>query len=183
MRRNSSQSASRSRTGLGAGDSGSRKTQMASVDVTVRAATLDDSDSIAGLVDSLGYPTTAVEMSNRLEPILSDANAATLVACDDGQIVGFVGTRVGRFYESDGYYGQIMALAVTSEYQRHGNGRILLRAAESAMIERGARVLVVNSGNQRADAHAFYERNGYEFTGRRYKKVSTIVNARGTQSG
>jgi hypothetical protein len=30
--------------------------------------------------------------------------------------------------------------------------------------------LIVTSGNQRPDAHAFYEKNGFAFTGRRYKK-------------
>lgn len=49
-------------------------------------------------------------------------------------------------------------------------GRMLMQVAESALIKRGVRVLVVNSGNQRSDAHAFYESCGYSFTGRRYKK-------------
>jgi hypothetical protein len=31
----------------------------------------------------------------------------------------------------------------------------------------------VSSGNQRADAHAFYEHCGYTFTGRGYKKSAT----------
>jgi len=42
--------------------------------------------------------------------------------------------------------------------------------AESTLCERGARVLVATSGNHRADAHVFYESNGYAFTGRRYQK-------------
>ena len=66
--------------------------------------------------------------------------------------------------------GQIMALAVAPSRQRRGLGRMLMTAAESALLERGARVLVVTSGNQRSDAHAFYESCGYSFTGRRYKK-------------
>jgi hypothetical protein len=45
-----------------------------------------------------------------------------------------------------------------------------VQAAEAALIERGVSVVVVTSGNQRAGAHGFYEGNGYEFTGRRYKK-------------
>jgi ribosomal protein S18 acetylase RimI-like enzyme len=47
---------------------------------------------------------------------------------------------------------------------------MLMHAAESMLIARGACVLIVTSGNQRADAHAFYEKNSYTFTGRRYKK-------------
>src|SRR5262245_55089281 len=124
IRPNSSRSVCRRTRGWGLGPRAraAANTQMTSVGITVRDGTLDDSDSIARLVSTLGYPTTVLEMSNRLESILSNGDYATLVACVDGQIVGFVGTRVGRFYESDGYYGQIMALAVTTEYQRHGVG-------------------------------------------------------------
>jgi ribosomal protein S18 acetylase RimI-like enzyme len=63
-----------------------------------------------------------------------------------------------------------MALAVSTGHQGRGIGRTLMHTAESVMISRGVRVLVVTSGNQRTDAHAFYEKNGYTFTGRRYKK-------------
>ena len=59
---------------------------------------------------------------------------------------------------------------MATDHHRRGVGQTLLRAAESALVERGAQVLVVASGNHRADAHAFYEKNGYTFTGRRYKK-------------
>ncbi len=109
-------------------------------------------------------------MCKRLELILPDKDFATLVACDGEQIVGFIGTRVGPLYESDGHYGQIMALAVAKDHHRHGIGRMLMQAAESILVARGVCVLVVTSGNQRADAHAFYENEGYTFTGRRYKK-------------
>jgi ribosomal protein S18 acetylase RimI-like enzyme len=110
-------------------------------------------------------------MRNRLQLILADEDYLTLVACDGDEVVGFVGARVGRFYEEDGYYGQLMALAVATERQRRGIGRMLVQAVEAFLIERGVSVLVVTSGNHRADAHAFYESNGYEFTGRRYEKT------------
>jgi hypothetical protein len=45
-------------------------------------------------------------MGKRMDLILGDEDYATLVACDDEQIVGFIGTRGGLFYESDGQYGQ-----------------------------------------------------------------------------
>ena len=59
----------------------------------------------------LGYPTSPAQMYKRLESILCDDDYVTLVACDGEHVVGFVGTRVGPLYESDGCYGQIMALA------------------------------------------------------------------------
>jgi ribosomal protein S18 acetylase RimI-like enzyme len=99
-------------------------------------------------------------MERRLEAILGDEDYHTLVACDGSRIVGLVGTRSGPLYEDDGHYGQIMALAVARSHQRRGVGRMLMRAAESRLVERGARVLVVTSGNHRSDAHAFYESCG-----------------------
>jgi ribosomal protein S18 acetylase RimI-like enzyme len=138
--------------------------------IEIRVATLADAEPMARLVTDLGYPTSSGQMIERLRAILHDEDYDTLVAHDAGQILGFIGTRVGPLYESDDQYGQIMVLSVASDHRRRGIGRLLLQAAESILADRGARVLVVTSGNQRADAHAFYEKNGYVFTGRRYRK-------------
>lgn len=139
--------------------------------VSVRSATIADSVQIARLVSVLGYPTSPAQMYKRLESILSNRDYATMVACDGDQVVGFVGTRIGPFYEGDGQCGQIMALAVAGDHQRQGIGRILMHAAESQVMEHEVSVLVVNSGNHRSNAHAFYQKNGYAWTGRRYAKM------------
>jgi ribosomal protein S18 acetylase RimI-like enzyme len=138
--------------------------------IAVRDATIADSEAMARLVSDLGYPTSSSQMYMRLESILRHGDYHTLVACDGDRIVGFIGTRIGPLYESDHLYGQIMALAVAMDRQRRGVGRLLVQAAESILGQDGARVFVVTSGNHRTDAHAFYEKNGYTFTGRRYKK-------------
>jgi ribosomal protein S18 acetylase RimI-like enzyme len=142
--------------------------------ISLRSAAIADSVGLARLVSVLGYPTSPAQMRKRLESILCDDDYATLVAWDDENIVGFIGTRVGQLYESDGCYGQIMALAVARDHPRHGIGRMLIKAAESVLIERKVSVLVITSGNQRANAHAFYEKNGYTWTGRRYKKTAGL---------
>ena len=139
-------------------------------DIAIRNATVADSERIAALVSELGYRTSASQMRQRLEAIRRDRDYDTLVACDEGEVVGFIGTRIGRLYEGDEQYGQIMALAVAADHQRRGIGRMLMQAAEASLVKRGARLLIVTSGNHRADAHAFYENRGYTFTGRRYKK-------------
>lgn len=139
-------------------------------ELAIRDAVVADSEAIARLVSELGYPTSTSQMQHRLESILNDDDYSTLVACHGEDIVGFVGTRSGPLYEIDVPYGQVMALAVALNHQRRGIGRVLLRAAESRLAERGVRLLVVTSGNQRAQAHALYEACGYSFTGRRYKK-------------
>ena len=147
---------------------------MATADIVINTASVDDSEGVARLVSELGYPTSPRQMRQRLAAIVRDEDYQTLIARDNGIIVGFVGTRLGHLYEDDGRYGQIMALAVALPQQRRGIGRMLMRAAESSLLDRGARVLVVTSGNQRADAHAFYESCGYTFTGRRYRKFTAL---------
>ena len=139
--------------------------------LSVRSATIADAGQLARLVTLLGYPVTPEQMRSRLEAVLADADYTTLVACDHEEVVGFIGTRVGPLYESDGFYGQIMALAIANDRQRRGTGRALIQAAEGQLVTRGVRVMLVTSGHQRADAHAFYEKSGYTFTGRRYTKV------------
>jgi ribosomal protein S18 acetylase RimI-like enzyme len=140
------------------------------VGIGIRNATIADSEGIAQLVTDLGYRTSPGQMCKRLEAILHDEDYNTLVAWEDERIVGFIGTRLGPLYESDDRYGQIMALAVATDHRRRGVGRTLMQTAESILAQRGARVLVVTSGNHRADAHAFYEIHGYTWSGRRYKK-------------
>ena len=143
--------------------------------IAIRQATLVDAAPLARLVSGLGYPTSPNQMQRRLEAILRNADYETLVAVRQSEIVGFVGTRIGCLYEQDDRYGQIMALAVATDQHRRGVGRLLLQAAETRLVERGARVLVVTSGIPRTDAHAFYEACGYTFTGRRYMKAFTSV--------
>ncbi len=62
----------------------------------------------------------------RPEEILSLARGqASLVAVEDGEIVGFLGLRPGHFYRRD----FIDLLFVAARRRRHGIGRALIRAA------------------------------------------------------
>jgi aminoglycoside 6'-N-acetyltransferase I len=139
-------------------------------EVVVRHATMADADALAALVSELGYATTSSHMRTRLESILSKPEFFTLVAVVNDRIVGFIGTLVRPSYEADGTCGQIMALVISSTSRRKGVGRALVGAAESILARQGVSVVVVNTANHRADAHAFYETAGYSFTGRRYRK-------------
>ena len=148
--------------------------------IAIRSATLADSEPLARLMTELGYPTSSRQMEQRLTSILGDVSYRTFVACDGDAIVGVVGTRIGPMYEIDEPYGQIMALVVSGTHRRQGVGVRLVEAAESHFIERGAAVSIVTSANRRADAHAFYERHGYTFDGRRYKKALAPATSEAT---
>ena len=138
--------------------------------VRIRPAASSDAAGLAALVTALGYPTVPSQMAARIDSILADDDYATLIAEDEGAAIGFIGIRRGLAYEADEPYAQIMALAVAESHRRHGIGGALLRAAETSLEEAGIGLAVVTTGNQRSDAHRFYEANGYTFTGRRYVK-------------
>ena len=70
-----------------------------------------------------------------------------------------------------------MVLVVADGQRRSGAGGLLLRAAEAHFAARGVRFSVVTSANRRADAHAFYEKHGYAFDGRRYKRPLAPLSA------
>ena len=144
-------------------------------EIAIRRGTAADAEPVARLVTELGYATSARQMDARLEAIERDDDYETLVACDGEIVVGVIGLRCGVLYENDDRYGQIMAMVVAETHRQRGVGGQLIRAAEARLEERGVRILIVTTGNQRDRAHKFYETNGYSFTGRRYmKRLSSV---------
>lgn len=59
-------------------------------------------------------------------------------------------------------YKNILGLAVFEQFQGQGVGRSLMQAAEAIAQTDGASGIRLNSGEDRHDAHLFYERVGYE---------------------
>ena len=138
----------------------------------IRTAVTVDARDIAELITQLGYPTTASAMSIRLGAIQRDPSYRTVVAVAASAVVGVAGARLGRYYEKDGIYCQLVVLAVSPSARKRGIGRQLITEVENWSANKGAREVVVTSGLHRADAHAFYQRCGYRQTGLRFVKKS-----------
>ena len=139
-------------------------------DGLIREGTLLDAHAIARLMTEIGYPTSYAQMRERLSEILRRPNHEVFVAELSGVVIGMVGAFVGRRYESDEPYGQVLALVVARASQRRGVGTRLLKTAERWLVDRGAGCVIVHCGKQRADAHRFYARLGYHATGLRLVK-------------
>jgi GNAT superfamily N-acetyltransferase len=134
----------------------------------VREALAADVGALALLMDELGYPVAPEVLLSRLAKMPSAH--CTFVAELDGAVAGFIGCSALDVYESDTPVGWVMALSVAERFRRRGVGRALLLRAERWCADVGLRDIRVHSGEQRADAHAFYEACGFEHTGRRFKK-------------
>ena len=134
----------------------------------VREARAADTGALALLMSELGYPVTPEVLSSRLQKLPSAH--CTFVAELQGAVAGFVGCSALDIYESDTPVGWIMALSVAERFRRRGIGRALLSRVEQWCADAGLRDIRVHSGEQRRDAHAFYQACGFEHTGRRFKK-------------
>jgi len=58
--------------------------------MTIRLATTEDSNAIAGLSNQLGYQSFEDAMKRRLHLLLEDSNHVVFVALKEAQIVGWV---------------------------------------------------------------------------------------------
>src|SRR5213079_1834168 len=134
----------------------------------VREAVAADTAALALLMSELGYPVTPEVLSSRLEKMPSAH--CTFIAELEGAVAGFVGCSALDIYESDTPVCWVMALSVSERFRRRGIGRALLSRVEQWCADAGLRDIRVHSGEQRRDAHGFYQACGFEHTGRRFKK-------------
>ena len=135
----------------------------------IREAIPSDAGALAALMNELGYPVAPDVLWSRIERMPPVARR-TFVAEIDGEIAGFAGCSAQSIYESDVPICWIMVFSVASRFRRRGVGRALLGEIEHWCRENGISDIKVNSGEHRADAHAFYEACGYLCSGRRFKK-------------
>jgi len=96
--------------------------------------------------------------------LLTDYNSISLMAKDDGEIVGFI---VGMIYP-DGKLvnGHILTIDVSPSHRRKGVGQMLLQEMEKIFGQKGvdACLLEVREGN--VAALGLYHKLGYEEIGR-----------------
>lgn len=119
----------------------------------------------------LGYQESLVEQGiKRLERIQNHEDYHTIVAIEEGDVIGFIGLWKGMAYEFEEEYIRVVALAVDQAYQKQGIGTKLLKVAEQYALEQGIQIVSLNSGLEREEAHRFYERKGYRKKGYGFTK-------------
>ena len=127
---------------------------------TIRAATLDDTESIAALSDQLGYPTPPERMRERLAVLLPRKDQQLFAAERDGQLVGWLHVAKIEMVESDSF-AEIYGLIVRDNERGQGTGPLLLRAAEAWAAAQGLGKVRVRCNVVRERTHRFYEREGF----------------------
>jgi GNAT superfamily N-acetyltransferase len=138
----------------------------------IRRARPDDAAALAPLLAELGYPSPASAIAERLDSMIA-ASEVVLVATRGGEALGLLTIHVTPVLHRPAPVGRLTALIVTEKARGQGVGRALVQAAEELLTARGCALVEVTSNRVRSDAHAFYERLGYEATSLRFKKSLT----------
>jgi GNAT superfamily N-acetyltransferase len=94
--------------------------------------------------------------------LAADPQSRAIVAEVDGEVAGLIATHLVPRIEEDAPSCRVIGVVVSQRRRRAGVGRKLMAAAEDEALAHGARRLDLSSGDWRADAHAFYERVGFE---------------------
>lgn len=130
----------------------------------VRPARVEDASAMTDLCGQLGYPATAGEVARRLGDLRGENAHAVFVAVDDRDAVaGWVEIYLRRLVVAD-MHAEIGGLIVDAPHRGKGAGRLLMEHAEVWAGSQGASKVYVRSNIVRRDAHAFYEKIGYECT-------------------
>jgi GNAT superfamily N-acetyltransferase len=139
----------------------------------IRPARAQDAMQLSSLLTELGYPAPPETIAERLSGLIR-ANETVLVAARGDDIIGMASVHVTPVLHRPTPVGRVTALVVTQSARGRGVGRALVSAAEQLLRERGCELLEVTSNMRRTDAHAFYERLGYEPTSVRFKKALRV---------
>ena len=144
------------------------KTPISSV--LVREARPTDAPDLGVLLTQLGYTTEARQTTERLDRMTARGHAAAFVAAQGERVVGLATASMLALLTDGPDVAMLTALVVRDGVRRGGVGRALVARVESWARQHGASRIMVTTALRRADAHAFYEKLGWEFTGRRYGK-------------
>ena len=136
-------------------------------ELRIRLAADSDAPALALLLGHLGYPAASLDVPPRLERLRAAGDEA-FVAEADGVVIGLATAHTRVVLHSAQPVAQLTALVVPPEARGRGVGRALVARVEQWARERGAERLVVTTALHRAEAPRFYERLGFEHTGRRY---------------
>ncbi|MDO4460619.1 MAG: GNAT family N-acetyltransferase [Clostridia bacterium] len=128
----------------------------------IREAKITDAKEIWEINNkSLGYDIDPETVREKLETVLGREFYKVFVCVDENdKAVGYIQL---QDYETTYFESclNVLGLAVLSEYQGRGVGKILLERAEDYARQKNFARVRVNSGAERTEAHKFYEHLGY----------------------
>ena len=138
--------------------------------MNVRTIELSDSEQVAKLMGQLGYDASAALIRSKISEFKPREFDEIYVACEGQQVLGCISCHITSVFHKQGSSGRITSLAIDESVRGKGVGKLLVAAADTYFLSKGAIQAEVTSGDHRADAHSFYESQGYKRDERRFIK-------------
>lgn len=131
------------------------------MDFQIRECKIEDVNAIYNLNhNEMGYEYSIDNTKYKLEYLLKSDKDVIFIATVQNIVIGYVHAN-----DYDVIYAphmkNIMGIAVSGEYKKHGIGKALLEEIEKWAKETGAFGIRLVSGSTRTGAHEFYKRCGY----------------------
>jgi GNAT superfamily N-acetyltransferase len=131
----------------------------------IRPASAGEAPSLVATYEWLFAPPGSLpprwdpeQAAARLTRAIDADDAQVLVAADGDEVVGLCTVYLDIESVRFGRRAWVEDLAVDPQQRSRGHGKALLDAAKAWARDRGATHLELDSGDARADAHRFYER-------------------------
>ena len=128
--------------------------------MTIRNASLDDSDQMNILARELGYPSNSEKMREILQLVLTNQNQQIFIAEFEHTLAGYLHLVGSNLTVSGGTY-EIAALLVDKRFRGRGIGNAFLQKAEEAARIKHATYLRIRTTLISPEAYKFFEERGF----------------------
>lgn len=129
--------------------------------MSIRKATLADSDRICDLLAQMDYPGTAVFLSEKIALLLKHPDEALLVYEENKQVLAFISIHFIPQLALKGDFARISYFAVDHDTRSKGIGKQLEEYSVALAKQRNCDRIELHSHSRRTEAHKFYYRQGY----------------------
>jgi len=141
--------------------------------IQIRESKTEDFDSIVVLLRQLwpGKPVDPNSLRKVYGRALVSDRQVYICAIFDHQVVGFGSLTIKSNLWSEAYVGYVDEMVVDEAHRDRGIGTQILDHLISWARERGCNRIELDSAFHRKDAHAFYERRGFQSRAYLYSKL------------
>jgi GNAT superfamily N-acetyltransferase len=141
--------------------------------IQIRACQAEDFEGVVALLRQLwpGKPLELDSLRSVYDRALTSDRQVYLCAVLDQQVVGFGSLTIKSNLWNEAFVGYVDEMVVDKAQRGRGVGTQILDHLISWARERGCNRIELDSAFHRKDAHAFYERRGFQSRAYLYSKL------------
>jgi GNAT superfamily N-acetyltransferase len=132
--------------------------------MAVRKAKPGDINSIAALLDQLGYSGSKEFLEEKLQRLINHSDEELIVYEENSQVVGVMSIHFIPQIALEGDFARISYFSVDRSVRSQGIGRLMEEHCTQLARDRKCDRIEVHCNERRSEAHRFYFRQGFKET-------------------